>query len=146
MSVIPTDPTWQPTTPGAAAAAQVFRGLAPNADRFDVDYYHQVRVVDAGENLVHIGCPVCGLDIDLDWFRDLTEIALYHDGFHDLNVTVPCCGGRASLNDLDYDWPVGFARFELAAWEPERDQLTAGELAQIAQVLGHDVRQIMTHI
>jgi hypothetical protein len=73
LSVIPTDPTWQPTTHGAVPAAQV-------------------------------------------------------------------------LNDLDYDWPVGFARFELAAWEPERDRLTAGGLAQIAQALGHDVRQIMTHI
>jgi hypothetical protein len=47
---------------------------------------------------------------------------------------------------LDYDWPCGFARFEVAAWNPSRDWFTDDELALFADALGHDVRQIMAHI
>ena len=70
----------------------------------------------------------------------------FEAGFATLTVTVPCCGGQVSLNDLRYDWPCGFARFELEAWNPNRDRLTADELAQLAAALGCEVRQILAHI
>jgi hypothetical protein len=68
------------------------------------------------------------------------------EGFDNLIATVPCCGGQSSLNDLEYEWPCGFARFELALWNPGRGWLTEQELSAIAQALGHPVRQILAHI
>jgi hypothetical protein len=59
---------------------------------------------------------------------------------------VPCCDALVSLNDLTYDWPVGFARFELEAWNPQRGWLTDEELLQLSTVLDCQVRQIMAHI
>ena len=41
-------------------------------------------------------------------------------GFADLDVRVPCCRSKTSLNDLDYRGPAVFARFVLEATEPGR--------------------------
>jgi hypothetical protein len=68
------------------------------------------------------------------------------EGFVDLTAAVPCCGRRVSLNELDYDWPCGFARFELALWNPGRGWLTDEELSAVAHALGHPVCQIFAHI
>ena len=57
---------------------------------------------------------------------------------------VPCCGRRTALTDLDYDWPCGFARFEIEIWN-DWDPFTDGELESIAQTIGHPVRQILAH-
>jgi hypothetical protein len=85
--------------------------------------------------------------IDVEWWAHLLEERLA-TGFTNLTVTVPCCGAEVTLNDLHYDWPCGFARFELEAWNPNRDRdwLTADELAQLAAALGCDVTQILAHI
>ena len=70
----------------------------------------------------------------------------FEDGFEDLSATVPCCGRPTTLDEHDYDWPCGFARFELAVWSPGRDWLTDQELSMLARALGHPVRQILAHI
>jgi hypothetical protein len=55
---------------------------------------------------------------------------------------MPCCGTTLSLNDLDHRWPCGFARFDVAIWNPERDRFEERELAAIGAVPGHPVRQV----
>jgi hypothetical protein len=47
---------------------------------------------------------------------------------------------------LDYHWPCGFARFEIAIWNPERTWFDDEDLAAIAKALGHPVKQIRAHI
>lgn len=48
---------------------------------------------------------------------------------------------------LRYDWPVGFARFEVCAMNPRRAryELDAGELDELAALLGHPITQILAH-
>jgi hypothetical protein len=147
LSVIPTDPVWQPTREAAERTTGLLRAFAPEADPVDVYWYDKINLVEAGENLERIGCPTCGRHIDPDWWGNLVdETKIVDDGFTDLTVTVPCCASRTSLNDLDYHWPTGYARFELAAWNPDRDWLTSWELTDLAGALGHDVRQIRARI
>jgi hypothetical protein len=150
LSVIPADLDWQPTSEAADAAMAVLQRLAPQLDGFVTTEYRttwheQVAAVDCGGNLERIECPACQNAIDVDWWADLLE-ERFETGFTNLTVTVPCCGAEVSLNDLRYDWPCGFARFELEAWNPNRDWLTADELAQLAAALGCDVRQVLAHI
>jgi hypothetical protein len=149
LSVIPTDPHWQPEPPAADRATALVTaltgGLAVDTDvEIDVDWYDAPAVVDSGGNLTRIGCPHCRGPIDLDWWADLVED--HQDGFPTLSVDLPCCDATASLDTLDFDWPCGFARFEVAAWNPERGRLTDEELAAVAKALGHPVRQICAHI
>jgi hypothetical protein len=149
-SVIPTDATWQPSPEAANGAEAYVRRVFPDLDgvRQDVsvEFYDRITAVDAGENLERITCPRCGSDIPVDWYSDLLEAT--GGGFDDLNVAVPCCGVPVPLDTLVFDWPCGFARFEIAVANPARAQCQfhPDELAQLAIILGHPVRQILTHI
>ena len=102
-------------------------------------------VVDCGVNLERITCPHCGGSLDTDWWSDLLEEHA-ESGFTTLVTEVPCCGAATSLDALDYDWPCGFARFEIAVWNPERRWFSAEDLTALGDVLGHPVRQIRAHI
>ncbi|WP_395571072.1 hypothetical protein [Streptomyces sp. BK79] len=148
LTVIPTDPWWQPGEEAAGRAAAVLAGFLPDHDRLGEDEvkWHDIpRVVVCGENLQGIRCPRCGADLYTgEWFgKEVT--ARHEEGFATLGTTTPCCGARTSLNDLVYDWPCGFARFEIDVLYPERDWLSEEELARVAEALGHPVRQILSH-
>ncbi|MGI5174750.1 hypothetical protein ACQEVZ_00255 [Dactylosporangium sp. CA-152071] len=149
-SVIPTDATWQPTAEAAAEAEAYVRRMFPDPDGVQqditVEFYDRITAVDAGENLERITCPRCGGDIPVDWYADLLEEA--EAEFDDLTVTVPCCHARTALDTLDFDWPCGFARFEIAVANPARvdHEVSPAELADLARILGHPVRQILIHI
>ena len=150
LSIIPADPYWQPAAEAAEAAMAVFRRLAPQLDGFvtteyRITWHERVAVVDCGASLERIECPVCQDAVDVEWWADLLEERA-EAGFANLTVMAPCCGAEVSLNELRYDWPCGFARFELEAWNPNRDWLTAAELAEVAAALGCDVHQILAHI
>jgi hypothetical protein len=150
LSVIPTDPHWQPDRPAADRAAALVTEMAPGlpdgADvEIDVIWHDVVTVVDAGENLEKIVCSLCGGSIDLGWWADLLEVHC-ESGFATLSVEVPCCRGETSLEALEYEWPCGFARFEIAIWNPERSWFDAEELALLADALGHPLRQVRAHI
>ncbi|MEU0025071.1 zinc ribbon domain-containing protein [Streptomyces sp. NPDC006335] len=149
-SVIPTDPHWLPDRDAGDRATALVTRLAPEDDggfdtEIETDWYDTVTAVDCGENLTRISCPACGAPIDPEWYRDLIE-AHGDDGFATLAVTVPCCGAATSLDALEYDWPCGFARFEIAVWNPAREPFDERELAAVGEVLGHPVRQIRARI
>ena len=149
IRLIPTDKQWQPTPEGAAAAtsyvARLFSGPEDDIEEVGAEFYDQVTLIDAGENTTRISCSNCDLDIEVDWFFDLIEEN--GETFGSLDTQVPCCGAVVALDSLRYDWPVGFARFEVCAMNPTRAkyELDAAELAEVAALLGHPVTQILAH-
>lgn len=74
-------------------------------------------------------------------------IELRTDDLSQLDVVLPCCGETSSLNDLGYDWPMGFASFEICVLNGTRDQyeLQRDELERLSSLLGHPVRQVLAH-
>ncbi|MFE2642729.1 hypothetical protein ACFXDO_09165 [Streptomyces nigra] len=85
----------------------------------------------------------CGASIDTEWWGDLLE-AHCDDGFATLAVVVPRCRTATSLDALDYDWPCGFTRFEIAIWNPARAWFSDEELTAIGDV--SDIqRQVRAH-
>lgn len=150
IRLIPTNPGWQPAHGAAAAAAayvaSLFSGPDDAVEKVEYTFYDRMTLIDAGENTSHITCSRCGRDIGLDWLGDVVR-ANGGPSFDHLDVTVPCCGAVVPLNSLHYDWPIGFARFEVSAMNPTRPQyeLDAEELAKTADLLGHPVTQILTH-
>ncbi|MGS2618060.1 hypothetical protein ACVCAH_26575 [Micromonospora sp. LZ34] len=150
IRLIPTNPGWQPAHDAAAAAvayvASLFSGPDDAVDEVEYKFYDRMTLIDAGENTSQITCSRCRRDIGLDWLGDVIR-ANGSLSFDHLDVTVPCCGAVVPLNSLHYDWPIGFARFEVSAMNPTRSQyeLDAEELAKTADLLGHPVAQILTH-
>lgn len=150
LSVIPTDPRWRPDRDAAERAAALVASLEPGdpdgADiEIEVSRYDTITPVECGGNLVAIGCPLCGGPVDTAWWSAVLD-AHRDEGFVTLSVDVPCCGGATVLDELRYDWPCGFARFEIAVWNPRRAWFGDDELAAVGEALGHPVRQIRAHI
>jgi len=146
LTVIPTDPSWQPDRDAADHAAAVLSGLLPDNDArrgLDVRWHGTVEAVSCGGNLETISCPHCGTESG-DWWGEAVQ-ERYDEGFSTLLVTVPCCGAETSLNELVYDWPMGFASFRIEVLYPNRGWLTEEELASVATAVGHPLRQILAH-
>ena len=99
----------------------------------------------AARTSVRIGCPQCGATISDEWYQDLLE-AHGDDGFAVPAVKVPCCGAAETLDALEYDGPCGFARFEIAVWNSDREPFDDGELIALGAALGHPVRQVLARI
>jgi hypothetical protein len=149
IRLIPADLHWQPTPDTAAAAvayvARLFSGPGDDVESVEAEFYDQVTLIDAGENTNRITCSRCDEDIDVEWYFDLIE--RNGESFDTMDATVPCCGSVVQLDTLHYDWPVGFARFEVCAMNATRAkyQLDEDELAEVAALLGHPVVQILAH-
>ncbi len=65
--------------------------------------------------------------------------------FENLITEVPCCRATVSLNDLDYEWPMGFARFVIEICNPCRE-LTVDEMHYIEELIGCKIKYIQAHI
>ncbi|MGC5033658.1 hypothetical protein [Micromonospora sp. DT229] len=149
IRLIPTDRQWQPTPECAAAATayvvRLFSGPEDDVEQVEYEFYDQVTLINAGGNTTRISCSNCDGDLDVEWFHDLIEEN--GESLAGTEVSVPCCGVHVCLDSLRYDWPVGFARFEVSAMNPTRAQyeLDAEELADVAALLGHPVAQIIAH-
>ncbi|NNJ59918.1 MAG: hypothetical protein HKP61_02965 [Dactylosporangium sp.] len=149
VSLIPTDPTWQPTRQAAAEAETYVRRVFADPDgmqEITVEFHDRITAVDAGENIERIVCPRCEGEIPLEWYSDLIEQT--EGEFDSLLVTVPCCATEVGLDALLFEWPSGFARFEIAILNPARaeGECNAEEIATVAAALGHPVRQILIHL
>lgn len=150
VRLIPTDRDWQPEPAAAAAAtayvAELLLGSGDDVERVVNQFYERVTLIDAGMYTTRITCPRCAANIAMDWLGDLVR---QNGGmsFEHVDVRVPCCNAVVELDGLQYDEPIGFARFEISAMNPTRAQgeLDAGELARVTDLLGHPVAQIVAH-
>jgi hypothetical protein len=144
VSLIPTDPNFVPPEPVQEEARRVLARLAPDADLVEIEVSEHVMFIDQGENFKEIRCPSCGAVLPIPWFQlRMRQAGLTR--FADLQATVPCCHVEVSLNDLDYHWPAGFARFVLSARNMDREALTPSEIQEFERLLGTSLRVIYTH-
>ena len=141
LVVIPTDPTWVPDEIALRRAVRLVRQLAPGARDVRGTRHDEVVFVDAGERTEQVECPACGEELAPAWWSERMDRAARH-GFTRLAVTTPCCRTATSLDALRYRWPAGFARAEVRVRHPERGALSEEELARVAGVLGHTVREV----
>lgn len=153
----PDRPWWQPGPDDGRAAGELVASLTlvqGDTGCCEVKWLERVTIVDCGENLERIRCPQCGRELTTDWFVDELNQRFDADGgCASLDVVVPCCATATTFNDLDYDWPMAFASFEITSWngsrllEPGSDGLLDPEkAAEVEQVLGHALRQVRAHI
>jgi len=144
LILIPTDPNWQPEAEAAQKAGAVVAELAPEAEDIEAFAMDEIEFFDAGENFESAKCPHCGADLT-EWWPDAMDRA-NELAFGDLSATMPCCGRPASLNDLVYEMPQGFAQFAISVTEPGIETLDGEALRRLGETLGHPVRAIWQRI
>jgi hypothetical protein len=121
------------------------RSWFSEADAVTVEAGNGVVLLDAGENFHTVSCRACTGRLDLDWWREAmgrADRALCSD----LTVTCPLCSAVGSLNDLDYDWPQGFASWSLEIMNPDTAEMSPEQVAELATLIGHPIRVIYQHI
>lgn len=111
------------------------------ADEVIIEVWGGIHFIHGGQNLASVACPFCHADLD-DWWQDAMNEAWDHDleAFVDLSCVTPCCSKPTNLNELAYDWPVGFARFRLKAMNPESRGLSPEQIAHLETILGCRLR------
>src|SRR4051812_18384368 len=154
LSVVPTNHLWQPTREAADMAVQYLRQVDGKAVNISAEFRDHVTLYDTGDNWEPtLTCPNCGTPKtreSLDaWIGDrLGEVG----DFRDLEVLMDCCSRRASLNGVlgRLTWPMAFASFSLrvetptrASTNPDQPWFTADEMAQVAELVGHECRQVL---
>ncbi len=143
LKLIPTSPQFVPNEATIDKALKLLAEFFPEARQVTYTVTDQVQFVDPGANFERVSCPLCGTEIDDESWRQAMDAA-YQTDFRDLSARVPCCGGVVSLNDLQYEWPAGFARFELQVYEPGAD-IDDEKLELLRSALGCDLRKIWAH-
>jgi len=142
--LIPTIPNFVPAREILEKGKDLFAQFLPGAEEIKTVVTDEITFVDQGENFERICCPGCGLGIETAWWQAAMDKA-YEEKFRNLNLVTPCCGLATSLNDLDYRWPAGFARWRLSARGPEQKEIPSEQLQQLEQLLGTKLRQIWVH-
>ena len=142
--VIPTEPQWRPTSIQHAAALAALGAMTPRARQISAATTETPTFFDAGANTERVTCPACGTELDWKWFGDRMNAA-YAIGFSDLRIVTPCCATATTLNDLIYEWPMGFACWAAEVWGPNRFEFDATEIEALSKALGHGIRVVYTH-
>jgi hypothetical protein len=102
----------------------------------------EVMFIDQGGNFVFVQCPQCGLKIDQGWWSNAMSQA-FANHYCDLSIQTPC-GHQTTLNDLNYYWPAGFARFRISFLNPSQD-FDHEQLQILSHILGCELRKIRAH-
>ncbi len=155
LKIIPKNPHIIPAADTHEAAVKELERLLPEGERCRVKVYEALAFIDAGVNLEAVVCPKCGKKTQLDysasrdwgydWWRDVAN-QLNYTSPSEVNSTMPCCGGEVNMLDMEFDWPAGFARFELSIWNPNiSSNLDDQQLAKLEAILGCELRQVRAH-
>ena len=143
VKIIPKDPFYIVSEP-TLQSVKTFLETRIHCDFIEVEFNETPVFVDCGANLEKISCPQCGAELDFDWWGNvMDEVA--DNSFTALEATTPCCKKQISLNDLNYNFPCGFACCLISIYNPEQivDDKIIDELQNI---YGIGVRIIEAHL
>lgn len=142
LRLIPEQPDFEPTVPAVDAALNALTGFV-RAEAVTADRYGRVVFVDQGSNFECVRCPYCQKDVSEQWGKWMS--ASSQTGFLKRTITLPCCIRPIDLNDLMYEWPAGFAKFQLEARNPDPSGWLPGlSQLRLEQILGCKLRQVLT--
>ena len=146
IALIPQDPYFLPTEAAIQSAKDRFAALAPEADEIEIKLSDHIQFFDCGENFTRISCPSCHQTMDNEWWQEKMHEDFEDGGFHLKGYRMPCCGHWTSLNDLQYHWSQGFARFAIDVMNPNIGKLTNTEIHEFELLLGTPLRVIYRHL
>lgn len=129
---------------GAAEVITMHINESVKSDAVEIKAEDPPFFVDCGSNLEEIRCPLCGKVLDFGWWGEAMEEA-GGNGFLDLSIALPCCGGKSSLNELKYHFPCGFARSMITIYNPEKE-ISEKLLLEIGRIAGIPVKEIHSHL
>jgi hypothetical protein len=144
LQLVPTDPHFRPTPDRSESARKLLASFVPQADEVLAEEKEAVEFFHPGGNWSGVECPACGADIE-DWWQEMLDAA-EEEGLDNLVRVTGCCGAEVSLNELRYIWPAAFGSFALVAMNPNVENLSAEQKAELEGQLGCELRAVWTHL
>ena len=144
LNIIPQHPEYNPDVIAVIHAGEFLLSKFPDADRTHSETHDEIQFIDAGSNFENITCPACGKEISMDWWSEAMARA-HESQFTNLDVVVPCCNTRTTLNDLHYHSPQGFARLIISVINPDASEMDEKTKSELEQILGCPLRIIWAH-
>ncbi|MDR2906205.1 MAG: hypothetical protein LBU73_09650 [Helicobacteraceae bacterium] len=139
LKIIPTNSTYAPEAI-LQDKAKTFLAKFYENKQIEIDTTDAIQFVDQGANFDSVFCNFCGESIEIkDWQNAMDKA--YEKQFANLDFTTLCCNRKTSLNDLTYDMPAGFAKFQIKILEPIAE-IEEKYLKELQQILGTTLRII----
>jgi len=161
FKVIPKQRGFVPPASRQEAAIRKLEEFAPEREEVEIRVYPHLEFIDQSENLEAIVCPSCRQRLEIDhfsendpiseWWQQTNIEADVHRGedIFELNpdavCRMPCCKAQVKFIDLEFDWPGGFAKFELTVSNPDLETLTRGQLQELEEILGCRLRLVRAY-
>lgn len=139
LRLIPDQPEFFPAVTDKKIRDQV-QMFNLNANEVIINAHESIKFIDAGQNFGYILCPICREKMTVAWWQEAMNSAWLTE-FIDLVSPMPCCNAKISLNDLVYEWKVGFARFCIEIHNPIRN-LNDQERLSLEQLVGVKLNSI----
>lgn len=143
LKLIPTSPGYIPDAMAQRKVRDLLDLYLPEGTLVRISVTDEIRFIDQGSNWERVLCPICGTELNIEWWQQAMDDA-YRTQFTNLSVRLPCCSAVSSLNDLDYEWPAGFARFVIEISNPNTD-LDDQQMHSLERILGCKLRKIWAH-
>jgi hypothetical protein len=134
--LVPRDPTLVPTDEVQRRVVGMLNRIAPNAESITAEASAQVQFFDCGQNFERISCPHCSSEIGIDWWQDRLNQDIAGVGFRLDSYEAPCCAKSVNLNELNYDWPQAFGKFNWTVRNPNIGEMTATANVELEAVAG----------
>lgn len=149
VQLIPADPSLVPSPKGCLeAVALLSASLGPDGDATCDNFSYPLffsRTFNGSEESSFdlVRCPHCQSQLDVVWWASAMNHS-WQSKHGNLDARVPCCEKVASLNNLLYEPPAGFASFFIGAYATSPLQIDLVRLLE--RSLGCEVRQIWTKL
>jgi hypothetical protein len=141
LRFIPVIPDFVPGFETIDPAVNLLKKGLPQAGNVEFRLTGHIEFINSGSLFERIHCPFCRHEIYIETWDEWMGRALA-EHFQALIIQTPCCKKEASLNDLIYDQPQGFARFVLETRVPEVFDLPDGLLPGLEKTLNTSLRPI----
>jgi hypothetical protein len=154
LRFIPTTVGYMPAAETHEGAVLLLKELLPDGEMCQAEVYDRLEFIDQGENLECILCPSCASSVILfdgspraeaveEWWYNITD-RVTKEGCERFEISMPCCNSEVFFTDLKFEWPAGFARFELSIWNALGDLGSEG-IERLEIILQCKLLQIRTH-
>ncbi|SRR6266545_1563411 len=144
ISLLPRDPWLIPNEAAHQQAVDRLVSFVGEVDEIHISISETPIFIDPGVGLTHVTCPSCQHRFTTSWQAIVDWAAEQH--FRTLDIVMPCCRTSVSLNDLQYDCPAGWARFDIEAVNPKVAQLSIEQMRELEQILDCPMRQLLLPI
>lgn len=152
LKLVPLDPSFVPGTREQAEAVALLSAAFPEGEDVEAEVYDTVTFIDNGENTEAIICTVCGRSLEFadelaaEVMRQLND-AIDAGLVSTETIAMPCCRSIVAVTSVRFDWPAGFARFELSIRNPNTPRPMPDEVRRRLEVaLGSPLLEIWAHI